>query len=56
MQVPLIIISDTINRKLKSDLWGNLIFWMSFCVVGQPVCMLIYYHDYMKAHEGAHGQ
>jgi diacylglycerol O-acyltransferase-1 len=35
LQVPLIIISDKINRKLKSDQWGNIIFWLSFCVVGQ---------------------
>ena len=42
------MISDKVNKRLKSDNWGNIIFWLSFCVVGQPVTMLIYYHDYMK--------
>ena len=37
-QVPLIMVSDRINRRLKSDNWGNIIFWLSFCVVGQ-VCV-----------------
>lgn len=50
LQVPLVILSDNINRRLKSDQWGNLIFWLSFCMVGQPVCALIYYHDYVKMH------
>ncbi|GAX78660.1 hypothetical protein CEUSTIGMA_g6098.t1 [Chlamydomonas eustigma] len=52
LQVPLILISDRINRALKSDNWGNIIFWLSFCVVGQPVTMLIYYHDYLKMQGG----
>jgi hypothetical protein len=26
---------------------GNYIFWIAFCVVGQPVCVLLYYHDYV---------
>ena len=29
---------------------GNLIFWLSFCVVGQPMCALLYYHDWVLAH------
>ena len=32
------MVSDRINRQLKSDNWGNIIFWLSFCVVGQ-VCV-----------------
>lgn len=26
---------------------GNFIFWIAFCVVGQPVSVLLYYHDYV---------
>uniref|UniRef100_A0A7R9VM43 O-acyltransferase n=1 Tax=Chlamydomonas euryale TaxID=1486919 RepID=A0A7R9VM43_9CHLO len=52
LQVPLIIISEKIKRRLNSDQWGNIMFWLSFCIVGQPVCTLIYYHDYMKINGG----
>ena len=31
----MILISDRVNKLLKSDNWGNIIFWLSFCVVGQ---------------------
>jgi len=30
---------------------GNIIFWISFCFLGQPLCILLYYNDYyMKYH------
>lgn len=43
LQIPLIMISDWINKRHKSSQWGNIIFWISFCVVGQPVTVLLYY-------------
>eukprot|EP00948_MAST-09A_sp_MAST-9A-sp1_P001747 g1747.t1 len=27
---------------------GNYIFWVSFCIVGQPMAVLLYYYDYSK--------
>jgi hypothetical protein len=24
---------------------GNMVFWFFFCIVGQPMCLLLYYHD-----------
>lgn len=24
---------------------GNMVFWCFFCIVGQPMCVLLYYHD-----------
>lgn len=42
----MVIITEKIRRRVSRDDWGNLLFWVSFCVVGQPVCMLFYYHDY----------
>ncbi|KAF2763568.1 hypothetical protein EJ05DRAFT_472462 [Pseudovirgaria hyperparasitica] len=44
-QVPLIILTDPLNR-LKGSVWkvlGNAIFWISFCLVGQPLAALLYF-------------
>jgi diacylglycerol O-acyltransferase-1 len=46
-QVPLITLTEALRRRLKSDALGNLIFWCSFCVFGQPVAVLAYFHDFM---------
>lgn len=45
-QVPLILFSQKLQEKF-GDRWGNLIFWISFCVIGQPICLLNYYYDWM---------
>lgn len=46
-QVPLISLTEALRKRLKSDALGNVIFWASFCVLGQPVAVLAYFHDYM---------
>lgn len=54
-QVPLISLTENLRKRLKSETWGNYIFWVTFCMVGQPVSLLMYYHDYVFAnHE--HGR
>lgn len=45
-QVPLIMVTEQLRKKLQRDELGNYIFWISFCIVGQPVSVLLYYHDY----------
>jgi len=50
MQIPLIAVTNLLKRKLKSDLVGNIIFWISFCILGQPIGVLLYYHDYIQEH------
>jgi diacylglycerol O-acyltransferase-1 len=52
-QVPLIALTEALRRRLKSDALGNLIFWLSFCVFGQPVAVLAYFHDYNYAKNAA---
>lgn len=51
-QIPLIIMTNYLNRfkskTVKFDTVGNLIFWISFTVVGQPACTLLYYHEWSK--------
>lgn len=27
---------------------GNMIFWFFFSILGQPTCVLLYYHDVMN--------
>eukprot|EP00736_Rhodelphis_marinus_P000377 Rmarinus@m.28982 len=45
-QVPLAGLTGYISKVLKSDRLGNLVFWLSFCIFGQPICVLLYYNDY----------
>lgn len=47
LQVPLISLTEALRQRLKSDTWGNYAFWLTFCMIGQPVSLLMYVHDYM---------
>lgn len=44
-QVPLVILSEEV-RQYVSHAQGNTFFWVCFCVVGQPLSILAYYHDW----------
>lgn len=46
MQLPLVAITKFLYKKQPGSSLGNLIFWVSFCVVGQPVAVLLYAIDY----------
>ena len=48
MQIPLVIITEWLKNKVKVPDLGNLIFWFTFCVVGQPICICMYYNDWYK--------
>ena len=43
----MISLTEKIRQRLKSDTWGNYAFWLTFCMIGQPVSILMYVHDYM---------
>ncbi|KAF2456363.1 diacylglycerol O-acyltransferase [Lineolata rhizophorae] len=49
LQLPLIFITDTVQSLLKKGSFisgnatGNIIFWISFCLVGQPLAALLYF-------------
>ena len=49
-QLPLIFLTKMIDRKYPGSSIGNVIFWISFCFVGQPMAMLLYTIDYWEAH------
>ena len=46
-QVPLMYLTEYLKRKVKSDQVGNFIFWVTFCVIGQPISIILYYHDWL---------
>lgn len=50
LQVPLIAISKALVRFLQTEQLGNIFFWLTFCIFGQPICVLLYYHDYLLTH------
>jgi hypothetical protein len=33
---------------LKESQIGNIMFWISFCIIGQPSCLFIYYQLYVN--------
>ncbi|XVE97962.1 hypothetical protein REPUB_Repub03eG0064300 [Reevesia pubescens] len=47
-QVPLVLITNYLQNKFRSSMVGNMIFWFFFCILGQPMCALLYYHDLMN--------
>ena len=46
MQVPLVGFTKALYRMNPGSSLGNVIFWLSFCVVGQPMAILMYTADY----------
>ncbi|MCO5594668.1 hypothetical protein L7F22_048701 [Adiantum nelumboides] len=47
-QVPLMILTKYLYQRFQSTMVGNIIFWFFFCIVGQPISVLLYYHDYIN--------
>ena len=47
-QVPLIAVTTYIDRKLRGSQVGNFVFWISFCIVGQPLCIILYFLEVVK--------
>ncbi|KAM1155714.1 hypothetical protein ACFX13_027158 [Malus domestica] len=48
LQVPLVLITNFLQDKFRNSMVGNMIFWFIFCILGQPMCLLLYYHDLMN--------
>ncbi|KAL6602868.1 hypothetical protein ACP70R_043229 [Stipagrostis hirtigluma subsp. patula] len=47
-QIPLVFLTRYLQDKFKNIMVGNMIFWFFFSIVGQPMCVLLYYHDVMN--------
>ncbi|KAF3794829.1 Diacylglycerol O-acyltransferase 1 [Nymphaea thermarum] len=61
-EVPLVIITSYLQHKFQNNMLGhdprlfvyqvgNMIFWCFFSILGQPMCVLLYYHDLMNQKE-----
>ncbi|XP_024932357.1 diacylglycerol O-acyltransferase 1 isoform X1 [Ziziphus jujuba] len=48
LQVPLVLITNYLQERFRSSMVGNMIFWFIFCILGQPMCVLLYYHDLLN--------
>lgn len=48
-QIPLISITKFLAKKLKSPVYGNCIFWISFLVLGQPTIVLLICYSLQQA-------
>jgi diacylglycerol O-acyltransferase-1 len=53
-QIPLVAITKVLEERWS--LWkevqaGNITFWISFCIVGQPMAVLLYYYDAHMMHQ-----
>lgn len=48
-QVPLIALTNAIHHRLPSNRLGNVLFWVVFCVVGQPMALMLYFHDTVQS-------
>jgi len=50
LQVPLVPISKFVEKKFGPR-FSNTIVWLSL-ILGQPLCIMMYYHDYVITHFG----
>lgn len=48
----MVLVTDWVKRVFKKPFIGNVIFWITFCIIGQPLCIMMYYHDYTKGTVG----
>ncbi|KAJ1924567.1 hypothetical protein IWQ60_005123 [Tieghemiomyces parasiticus] len=48
-QVPLVLFTDLVAQHLgKDSSVGNIFFWISFCILGQPFLIVRYFYDWSK--------
>ena len=48
IQAPLIYVTSKVNALFRNDQLGNVLFWCSFCFLGQPVALLLYYKSWRE--------
>ena len=52
-QIPLVAITKALQKNNPGSSIGNVIFWLSFCIIGQPMAILMYTADYQLANKPA---
>jgi len=48
--VPIILFQGKFRKYLKDSQINNYIFWITFCFIGQPLSVLVYYYQYCDKH------
>jgi diacylglycerol O-acyltransferase-1 len=45
IQIPMIALTDVLQKVkgIRGKVAGNMIFWLSFCLIGQPLAALLYF-------------
>ncbi|XP_047309951.1 diacylglycerol O-acyltransferase 1-like [Impatiens glandulifera] len=44
-QVPMFTFTDYLQAKFQNSTVGNMIFWFFISIFGQPMCLMLFYHD-----------
>lgn len=47
-QAPLVYVTRALDKTFDNALVGNVTFWLLFCIVGQPMGIIMYYYDAWK--------
>jgi len=48
-QIPLIMISSLLVKwRGSNSSAGNVVFWLAFCIIGQPCLVVLYYYDWTR--------
>ena len=45
LQAPLVPITRKLNALFNNHSIGNIFFWLSFCIIGQPIGIIMYYYE-----------
>lgn len=51
-QAPLIVLTKIIDKRFDNPFIGNALFWCIFCIVGQPMGVILYYYDLWNLSSG----
>lgn len=49
VQVPVIAVTQWVHRRSQNPVFGNVTFWCALCIFGQPLLILIYGYQYLRA-------
>ena len=47
-QIPLVFVTKYLQHVRPGTSLGNILFWVTFCIVGQPMAILMYTIDFWK--------
>jgi diacylglycerol O-acyltransferase-1 len=57
-QIPLILLTDPLikAKSYTAKVTGNLVFWVTFCLVGQPLAALLYFFAWQAKYGSVSGK